>query len=205
MVRAFSLIELMAVIGVSAVVSAVAVGVTVRTSQGLNNATAQMGVLEFIQRERNSHVNRAVETDVVVFCSAVGAADCTGAAGDSIVAYRSPLPVVFPPPPANELARVNFGGNRFTFAPAPALFVDAFARSVDDVGNPRNSVLTLTLRGDSEDIVFRADGVAVPSFEAPSAVVVAPHVADVGVRTTTNPTPQALPNSSFRARRVFLE
>lgn len=205
MVRAFSLIELVAVVAISAVVSAVAVGLTVRTSQGLNNATAQMAVLEFIQRERNSHVNRAVETDVVVFCSAVGGGDCAGTPGDSIVAYRAPLPVVFPPPPANELGRVSFAGNTFTFAPAPALFVDAFARSVDDVGNPRNSVLTLALRGENEDIVFRADGVAVPSFDAQSAVVVAPHVADVGTRTTTNPTPQAVPNTSFRARRVFLE
>lgn len=199
------MIELTVVLTVAAVIGAAAIGLTVRTSENLNNSTAQMGVLEFIQRERNSHVNRAVESDVVVFCSAAGNGPCTGVNGNSIVAYRVPLPVIFPPPPANELGRVTFAGNTFGFAPAPGLFVDAFARSVDDVGAPRNSVLTLTMRGETEDIVFRADGIAVPSFDAPSAVVVAPHVADIGARTTTNPTPQARPNTSFRSRRVFLE
>jgi prepilin-type N-terminal cleavage/methylation domain-containing protein len=205
MTRAFTLIEMMAVAAVAAAVSAVAIGLTVKTSDDLNNVQVKMAVLDFIQRERNSHVNRAVEEEAVIFCAAAGAGVCA-ANGDTLVAYRVLLPVTLPPPPAAELDRVSFPGSTFTFAPAQVLVVDALARSTDAIGAPTTTILSLALRGGiTEDIVFRADGVAIPSFDAPSAIVVAPHVADLGSRTTPNPTPQSRPNTTFRARRVFLE
>jgi hypothetical protein len=193
---------------VGALITAAAVAISVRTANDLANAQLRLGTLEFVQRERNSHVNRAVEQEVVILCAAAGGGGCV-ASGDTIVAYRSPIPVVFPPPAANELSRTTFDGAdgaQISFTPGPALFVDAFARSVDLTGVPVDQVMNIVLRGGgTEDIVFRADGVAIPSFEAPSAIEVAPHISDVGSRTTPNPTPQTRPNTSYRARKVFLE
>ena len=206
MVRGFTVFELVIVGTIASVVAAAAVAITVKTSDDLNNAQDRMGILDFIQRERNSHVNRAVELEVVVLCAANGAGPCTPAGGNTLVAYRTPAPAVFPAPPGSELARTTFRGTTISFLPAPALFVDAFARSVDAGGVPRNTVVNIALRGGTaDDIVFRADGVAVPSFDAPANIEVAPLISDLGSRTTPNPTPSAMPNSSYRARKVFVE
>jgi type II secretory pathway pseudopilin PulG len=206
-VRGFSMVEAIVVGAIAAVVSATAIAITVKTSNDLENAKNRMAILDSLQRERNSHVNRAVELEVVVLCAANGAGPCTGAGGDTLVAYRAPLPAAFPNPvPANELSRTTYDGATITFTPGPALFVDAFARSTDATGVPRNCDVQLALAGGTvESIVFRADGVAVPSFDAPSAIVVTPLVSDMGSRTTPNPTPQARPNTSYRARQVFVE
>jgi hypothetical protein len=85
------------------------------------------------------------------------------------------------------------------------LFVDAFARSVDASEVPRNTVANLTLRAATDDIVFRADGVAIPSFDAATTIEVVPIISDLGSRTTPNPTPLARPNTTYRARKVFIE
>jgi prepilin-type N-terminal cleavage/methylation domain-containing protein len=206
MKRAFTLVEVLMVAVVAAVVGAAAIAVTINTSNDLTNAQHRLGILDFIQRERNSHVNRAVENEIIVLCAASGAALCSGAGGDTMVAYRSPRPAVFPPTGAQpELARTAYPGTQITFTPAPALFVDAFARAVDAGGVPRNTVVDLQLRGTNDDIVFRADGVAIPSFDATATIEVTPIVSDLGSRTTPNPTPQSRPNTTYRARKVPVE
>lgn len=207
MQRGFTVFELVIVGTIAAVVAAAAVAMTVKTSDDLNNAQDRMGVLEFIQRERNSHVNRAVDNEVIVVCAAVGAGPCTDAGGDTLVAYRSPVPpVVFPAPLGSEIARTRFKGITISFVPVPALYVDAFARSVDGGGVPRDTVVNMLMRGAVvEDIVFRDDGFAVPSFDAPSNIEVTPLISDIGSRATPNPTPAVQPNTSYPARKVYFE
>lgn len=205
--RGFTIVEVVVVGAVAAVVAATAAALTVKTSNDLENAQNRLSILEFVQRERNSHVSRAVEQEVVVICAAVGAGPCTAAGGDTLVAYRTPAPpVTFPNPLPAELARARFTGAQITFAPGPALFVDAFARSVDAGAVPTNTVLNMMLRGGvTDDILLRLDGVAVPSFEAPSAIEVTPIISDMGARATPNPTPQGRPATTYRSRKVFVE
>jgi len=193
----------MAVTAIVGVAAGLGIAVSARTSQGIDDAQNQFSVLDFIQRERNAHVNRGMETEILVLCTATDGGPC-GAGGNELVAYRVTLPVVFPPPPARELARESINASA-SFAPGPALFVDAYARSVNAAGDPFNQLLTVQQRTSTVTILFRQDGSVVPSFDAPAAIVVAPKIADVGTRTTPNPTPQAVPNRLPRARQVFLE
>ena len=93
-----------------------------------------------------------------------------------------------------------------TITPAPGfIVVDAFARSVSPAGSPQQTVLRINTRTENGTITLEANATVTPSFEAPSTVIVAPHDSDLGTRATTNPTPQAIPNSFFRGRQVLLE
>lgn len=191
---------MIAIVGIAAGIFA-AIGT--RTADDLADGQTQQDVLDFIQRERNAHVNRGMEGEALVFCPSV-AGVCNLAGADELTAHRVAFPTGGVPAPASRIASARFAGNAFDFA-GGVLVVDAFARSVNDVGVPTPRVLRLVLKGGVEDILFRADGAVVPSFDAPAALVVTPHITDVSARTTPNPTPQAAPTSSFRARRVAME
>ncbi len=199
--RAFSLIEVMAVTAIIGVVVAVAVSLSSQTSQGLEDQHNQFSVLDYIQRERNAHVNRGMETEVLIICTASGG-ECAPS-GSDLIAYRMARPATLPPPAATELSRQSFGG-RLSFS-GQFLIVDAFARSTTAVGDPVVATLTLTQKRNTETIVFRNDGAVVPTFDATAALVVAPKIADIGSRTTPNPTPFGSANGVPRARQVFLE
>lgn len=201
--RAFSLIEVVATTAIVATVAGLAVAVSSRTSQGLDDSQTRLQVLDLIQRERNAHVNRGMETELLVLCPATGGGACA-ASGDELVAYRVNLPAVFPPPPDRELGRHRIDAT-LSFAPGQALFVDAYARSVTAIGDPTNVNLTIRQKTTTSSILFRQEGSVLPSFDAPAAIVVAPKISDIGTRTTPNPTPQAVPNRIPRAREVTLE
>jgi prepilin-type N-terminal cleavage/methylation domain-containing protein len=196
--RAFSLIEVVATTAIVATVAGLAVAIGSRTSQGLDDSQIRLHVLDLIQRERNAHVNRGMETELLVLCPA------TGGSGDELVAYRVNLPAVFPPSPDRELGRHRIDAT-LAFAPGQALFVDAYARSVTAIGDPTNVNLTIRQKTTTSSILFRQEGSVLPSFDAPAAIVVAPKISDIGTRTTPNPTPQAVPNRIPRAREVTLE
>jgi type II secretory pathway pseudopilin PulG len=201
--RAFSLIAVVATTAIVATVAAIAVAISSRTSQGLDDHQARQNVLDIIQRERNAHVNRGMETELLVLCPASNGGPCA-LEGDELVAYRVNIPAPFPPTPDRQLGRVRINAT-LSFAPGQALFVDAFARSVSAVGDPTNVNLTIRQKTTTSSILFRQEGTVVPSFDAPAAIVVAPKISDVGTRTTPNPTPQAVPNRIPRAREVALE
>lgn len=194
----------MAVTAVVGVIAAGALGLTARASQVLDDTQNQSSALAFFQRERNAHVNRGMESEILIVCAADGAGPCA-ASGDTLVAYRVPLPVVFPPDPIRELARQPMTSTAASFLPGEALFVDAFARSVSPLAAPIDTIVTLRQRSANATILFRDDGTVVPSFDASGAIVVAPRISDLGTRTTPNPTPQAVPNRLPRARQVSLE
>jgi prepilin-type N-terminal cleavage/methylation domain-containing protein len=204
--RGFSLIEVIATTAIAASVAATAIAISSRTSDGFGDAQDRMAVLEAIQRERNAHVNRGMETEVLLWCPAVAGGGCTDS-GKELVAYRVTLPAAFPPNPARELARFRFDSTLSFETPGSikALVVDAFARSVDANGDPVNTVLRLRQRSSTATVLFRREGSVVPSFDAPGALVVAPKIVDVGTRATPNPTPQAEPSEVPRARQVALE
>lgn len=199
------MIEVMVVAAVVGVVSAVGVTIAVRTTDKLDTSRLTTGALDFIQRERNAHVNHGVETDALVICATTGAGACVaGLTGDTLVAYRMPYPVTMPPlASAIELDRASF--DRANYAFDRVLIVDAFARATTLTGAATTARLTLLAPSGNETITFQDTGGVVTSFDAPSAVVVTPHANDVGQRATANPTPQALPVSTFRGRRVLLE
>lgn len=201
--RAFSLIEVVATTAIVATVAAIAVAISSRTSQGLDDNLTRHNVLDVVQRERNAHVNRGMETELLVLCPATNGGPCA-LEGDELVAYRVSIPATFPPPPDRQLGRFRFDAT-LSFAPGQALFVDAFARSVTGLGDPTNVNLTIQQKTSSASILFRQEGAVVPSFDAPATIVVAPKIDDVGTRTTPNPTPQAVPNRIPRAREVTLE
>ena len=203
--RAFTLVEIMVVTAVIAVVVAVGVSVAVRTADMIDGSQVQGAALDFLQRERNAHVNRGDETEGLLICLATAGGACTGAAsGDELVAHRMPFPVGLPAPAGSELARQAFPRSNMTITTG-FIVVDAFARSVSAAGAPLQSVLRIDTRTESGTITLEANATVTPSFDAPSTVIVAPHASDLGQRATTNPTPQALPNSFFRGRQVLLE
>jgi prepilin-type N-terminal cleavage/methylation domain-containing protein len=70
--RAFSLIEVVATTAIVATVAGLAVAIGSRTSQGLDDSQIRLHVLDLIQRERNAHVNRGMETELLVLCPATG-------------------------------------------------------------------------------------------------------------------------------------
>lgn len=201
--RAFSLLEVMSVTAIVAIVASVAVAMGSRTSTTIQDTQNQFSVLEFIQRERNAHVNRGMDNEVLVVCAASAGGDCRGA-GDELVAYRVPLPAAVPPTTGVELARQRFEAT-ISFSGGPALVVDSYARSVTPTGVPSNVQVNIAQRETAPTIVFRQDGTVLPSFEAPAAIVVAPKITDLGTRTTPNPTPQGRTSRIPRAREVFLE
>lgn len=204
--RGFSLIEVVATTAIVASVAATAIAISSRTSDGFGDGQDRLAVLEAIQRERNAHVNRGMETEVLVWCAAAADGTCADA-GKDLVAHRVTLPVSFPPDPTRVLARFHFDSTLSFETPGSikALVVDAFARSVDPNGDPVNTVLRLRQRSSTATVLFRREGLVVPSFDAPGALVVAPKIADVGTRATPNPTPQADPSQVPRARQVALE
>ena len=187
-----------AIIGVAA---GLAVGLGSQTAEGLDDQQNQYAVLDYIQRERNAHVNRGMEEEVLVFCTAAGGA-CVPA-GNELIAFRIDKAAALPPPPASELSRQTFSGS-LSFG-GGFLVVDAYARAVNALGAPTPNTLTLTQKQSNHSILFRADGAVVPTFDATSALVVAPKIADVGARTTPNPTPFGSSSGVPRAREVFLE
>jgi len=198
------MVEVMVVAVVVGVASSVGVTLAVRTTARLVTARLSLGTLDFIQRERNAHVNRGVESDALVICATTGAGPCTGGiTGDTLVAYRMPYPVTLPPTRGIELDRTSF--DRADYELDRPLMVDAFARATTSTGAATTTQLTLLAPSGNETITFQDSGVVVTSFEAPSAIVVAPHANDIGQRGTSNPTPQAQPVSQFRGRRVLLE
>lgn len=199
------MVEIMVVTAVIAVVVAVGVSVAVRTADKVAGAQIQGAVLDFVQRERNAHVNRGDETEGLLICLATGGGPCGAGSGDELVAHRMPFPVGLPAPAGSELARQAFPGSTMTITPSTFLVVDAFARSVSPTGGPQQSVLLINTRSENGTITFEANATVIPSFDAPSTVIVAPHASDLGTRATTNPTPQAMPNSFFRGRQVLLE
>ncbi len=201
--RGFSLVEMMAVTAVVGVISAVALGLTARASEALDDTQNQTAALAFIQRERNAHVNRGMENEILIICAATGNGPCA-AGGDTLVSYRVPMPVVFPPGPERERERQKLTA-RVSFLPGEALFVDAFARSVNAGAGPTDTLVSLQQRSTTATILFRQDGAVVPSFDASGAIVVAPRITDLGTRTTPSPTPRAVPDRIPRARQVFLE
>jgi prepilin-type N-terminal cleavage/methylation domain-containing protein len=204
--RGFTLIEVVAVAAMAAVVAAAAAALGVRTINDIQNSATRMAALEFVQRERSSHVSRGVYSENMVLCAAVGNGPCTAAGGDTLVSYRALIPSAFPNPNAAELDRVTFRGAQFNFVPGPALFTDAFARSTDAGGVPQDTVLTMQLMGgQTADLLIRLDGVVVPSFPAPAKIEVVPVLSNLGARTTPNPTPAMVPTTGMPSRRVFLE
>jgi prepilin-type N-terminal cleavage/methylation domain-containing protein len=203
--RGFSLIEVVATTAIVAAVAATAVSIGSRTSDGFGDQQDRMAILEVIQRERNAHVNRGMENELLVWCPAVAGSGCIDA-GDELVAYRVTLPATFPPDPARQLARFRFNTTlSFDGTVDKALFVDAFARSVDANGDPTNTLLQLEQRSARATILFRREGLVIPSFDAPGALVVAPKINDLGARATPNPTPQSQQTRPPRARQVALE
>jgi prepilin-type N-terminal cleavage/methylation domain-containing protein len=203
--RGFSLLEVVATTAIAAAVAATAVSISSRTSDGFGDQQDRMAILEVIQRERNAHVNRGMETDLLVWCPAVAGSGCVDS-GDELVAYRVTLPATFPPDPARQLARFRFNTTvSFEGTADRALFVDAFARSVDINGNPTNTLLQLDQRSSRATILFRREGLVIPSFDAPGSLVVAPKINDLGARATPNPTPEAQQSRLPRARQVALE
>jgi hypothetical protein len=199
----------MSTAAVVAVAAGVALAVTSRTTSDLEDAQTQHSVLDFIQRERNAHVNRGMDEELLVICAARAGTPCAAGgatpADNQLVAYRIGRLDPFPPAADRELSRMGFNSTSFTFTPGPALFVDSFARSVAPPDTPRNLELGIRLRGSLQTILFRQDGVALPSFAAPSAIVVAPKLHDLGSRVTPDPTPRLRPARASGARRVFLE
>jgi len=199
--RGFSLLELAAVAAIVGVAAGIAIGLGSRTAQGLDDQQNQYAVLDYIQRERNAHVNRGMEEEVLVICTAVGGV--CAPSGNELIAFRKTIADPLPPPPASELSRQAFVG-QFQFV-GGFLVVDAYARSVNALGAPTANTMTLTQKQTNQSIVFRADGAVVPTFDATSALVVAPKIADIGARTTPNPTPFGSSSGVPRAREVFLE
>ncbi len=191
----------MAVAAIVGVAAGVALGLGSQTAQGLDDQQNQFAVLDYIQRERNAHVNRGMETEVLVICTASGGV--CAASGNELVAFRKLMLDPLPPPPASELSRQSFSGT-LSFV-GGFLVVDAYARAVNAAGDPTPNTLTMRQKQSNQSILFRADGAVVPTFEATSALVVAPKIADVGARTTPNPTPFGSSSGVPRAREVFLE
>jgi len=192
----------MAVAAIVGVAAGLAMSLGSQTSQSLEDLQNQFSVLDYIQRERNAHVNRGTETEVLIICPATNGGPCA-ASGNELVAYRMLRPATVPPPPETELSRQEFGGT-LSFS-AQVLVVDAFARSTTVVGDPTTTTLAVRQKRHDETIVFRPDGAVVPTFEASAALVVAPKIADLGSRTTPNPTPFGSASGVPRARQVFLE
>ena len=199
------MVEIMVVTAIIAVVVAAGVSVAVRTADKIDGAQVQGAALDFLQRERNAHVNRGDETEGLLICLATAGGACTGGGGDELVAHRMPFPVGLPAPVGSELARQAFPRSNMTITPGGFITVDAFARSVSAAGAPQQTVLRINTRTENGTISFEPNATVIPSFVAPSTVIVAPHAADLGTRATTNPTPQARPNSLFRGRQVLLE
>lgn len=201
--RAFSLIEVVATAAIVGTVAGLAVAISSRTAASLDDSQTRIVVLDYIQRERNAHVNRGMETELLVICPMDDSGTCSGT-GTQLVSFRVTKPATFPPPPDRELSRQRFTAN-LSFAPQGALIVDAFARATTFAGDPTNVNLTIQQRASTSTILFRQEGAVVPSFDAPGAIVVAAKISDVGTRTTPNPTPGALPNRLPHAREVQLE
>lgn len=201
--RAFSLLEVMAVTSIVGIVASIALSLGTDTANNIDDVQNQFAVLDYIQRERNAHVNRGMETEVLVICPSTAGGGCAGS-GDQLVAYRAPIPVTFPPTPDKELSRQTFSGT-ISISPGQALIVDAYARSVDVGTAPATTQIAMVQKKSNPTIIFRPDGAVIPSFDAPAAIVVAPKISDVGTRTTPNPTPEASPSRTPRAREVFLE
>ncbi len=192
----------MAVAAIVGVAAGLAMSLGAQTSQGLEDQQNQFSALDYIQRERNAHVNRGMETEVLIICTASGGVCATS--GNELISFRMARPATTPPPPATELSRQGFGGT-LSFSGGGFLIVDAFARSTTVVGDPVATTLAMAQKRNSESIVFRPDGAVVPTFDATAALVVAPKIADLGSRATPNPTPFGAASGVLRARQVFLE
>jgi prepilin-type N-terminal cleavage/methylation domain-containing protein len=84
--RAFSLIEAMAVTAIVGVAASLGIAVSARTSHSIDDSPRQFSILDFVQQERNAHVNRGMATGVLVLCTATDGGPCA-AGGNELVVY----------------------------------------------------------------------------------------------------------------------
>ncbi len=209
--RAFSLIEMMIVGVIVAIAAAVGIGLTVRTTNTIDDSQVSAAAYEFIQRERNAHVNRAIP-EALVICGQSSPATPCDAPGPTLAVYVVPYPVVMPPAIATQVAVVTYPTATISTSLA-ALFVDQFARATSAGGAPVAAAtptdVTLVLKAATSVISFFGSGATQAFFGAPVGIVAAPHVDDLGSRTTPNPTPSqqptALSAAANRGRQVALE
>jgi len=197
------MVEVMSVTAIIGVVASVAVGLSSRTSSGIQDNQNQQSVLDYIQRERHAHVTRGDDREFLVICPSTGTT--CGTAGDRLLAFRIKLPEpLTTAPTATLLSSQSFSGS-VSFAPQASLIVDAHARSLAVSGLPLAVNLRIAQRASTQSVLFREDGVVLPGFDAPGAITVAPRLNDIGARATPNPTPRGTPSGVQRARQAFLE
>lgn len=89
----------MAVTAIVGVAAGLGIAVSARTSQSIDDSQHQFSVLDFVQRERNAHVNRGMETEILVLCTARDGGTCA-AGGNELVGYRAQACAMRRPPAA---------------------------------------------------------------------------------------------------------
>ncbi len=204
--RAFSLIEIMMVVAVTAVLSAVAISTFSAVARKNDNRQELERLLGDVARERAAHVS-AGRPELLLLC-----VDCVDEAGNANSAPRKDtLDFYLGEDPADRGHGRLLASTKYTLELAAGcqglIALDALGRSIDlGSGNglpdgsdatygplrPLSCPLDITVDdGDPEELVFGADGRLLPTF-ADALIAEPPHAQNLSSRTTPVPMARGL-------------